>query len=50
MTVSCYWISRYGQGGPTLPSAQMERLAELKFELLFDIYDTGEELLDSPDS
>jgi len=50
MTVSCYWLSRYGHGGPTLPSLQMKRLADLNLELLFDFYDAGEDLPDSVDS
>jgi hypothetical protein len=48
MVVSCYWLSRYGQGGPTLSAIQMKRLGELGIELWFDIYRPAEESPDEP--
>jgi hypothetical protein len=35
--VSCYWLSRWGQGGPTLSPGNMVRLGNLALELWFDI-------------
>lgn len=45
MSISCYWLSRSGHGGPTVPPAQMRRLAALDVALWFDVYgpyDEGE--------
>ena len=36
--IACYWLSKEGHGGPTIPPAQMKRLAELGIELWFDLY------------
>ena len=36
--VGCYWVSKHGQGGPTVSPAQSNRLARLKIELGFDVY------------
>jgi hypothetical protein len=38
MTVSCFWLSQGGHGGPTVPVDQMRRLADLGIELWFDFY------------
>ena len=38
LDVSCYWLSAYGQGGPTLSPAIMEKLGSLGLELWFDVY------------
>ncbi len=38
MCISCYWLSKYGHGGPTLSPAQMQRLAALNLELWIDLY------------
>ncbi|WP_165230435.1 DUF4279 domain-containing protein [Aquisphaera insulae] len=43
MDISCYWCSRSGHGGPTIPPSQMRRLAELNIELWFDFYGPYEE-------
>lgn len=43
--MTCYWLSRDGHGGPTIPPSQMRRLAALDLELSFDIYGPfGEDL------
>lgn len=36
--IFCYWVSAYGNGGPTISPAQAEKLAFLKLECGFDIY------------
>ncbi len=38
LVMSCYWASQSGEGGPTIPPAQMRRLADLDIELWFDFY------------
>lgn len=38
MDIACYWVSRSGHGGPTIPPPQMRRLADLNIELGFDFY------------
>ena len=38
MDISCFWTSRSGHGGPTIPPDQMRRLAALDIELWFDFY------------
>lgn len=38
MAISCYWQSKNGHGGPTIPPSQMKTLGELNIELWFDIY------------
>ncbi|WP_159452347.1 DUF4279 domain-containing protein [Singulisphaera sp. GP187] len=38
MAISCYWLSKDGHGGPTMPPSQMKTLGELNIELWFDIY------------
>jgi hypothetical protein len=43
MDISCYWLSRDGHGGPTIPPTQMRRLAQLNIELWFDFYGPYEE-------
>ncbi len=43
MDISCYWLSRNGHGGPSIPPTQMRRLAELGIELWFDFYGPYEE-------
>jgi hypothetical protein len=42
MSVSCYWVSRFGEGGPTVSPDQMRGLAALNVELWFDISFHGE--------
>ena len=37
-SVSCFWLSRYGHGGPIVSVAQLKALAELEVDLEFDIY------------
>jgi hypothetical protein len=37
-SVSFYWLSLSGHGGPTLSPPQMKRLAELGLEIWFDCY------------
>lgn len=38
MDLACYWVTRSGHGGPTIPPAQMRRLAQLNLMLWFDFY------------
>ncbi|MHC5539745.1 DUF4279 domain-containing protein [Singulisphaera rosea] len=38
MDISCFWLSKLGNGGPELPPAQMRRLADLNIMLWFDFY------------
>ncbi len=38
VTVSCYWVSKSGHGGPTLSQYQIERLGRLGLPISFDIY------------
>lgn len=38
MDVSCYWLSNYGQGGPTLSPSTMKSFGDLGLELWFDVY------------
>jgi Domain of unknown function (DUF4279) len=42
MSVSCFWLSKFGEGGPTISPQQMTRLGELNIELWFDVYFDGE--------
>ncbi|MBF0548383.1 MAG: DUF4279 domain-containing protein [Candidatus Riflebacteria bacterium] len=42
MNVNCIWWSAFGDGGPTLWPEQMQTLAELNLELVFDISFYGE--------
>jgi hypothetical protein len=35
--VSCYWVSKFGEGGPTMSPEQMRKLGALNLELWFDI-------------
>lgn len=37
-SLSIYWLSLSGYGGPTLSPSQMKRLAELDLEIWFDCY------------
>jgi hypothetical protein len=46
--VSCFWLSRHGEGGPTISPGQMRRLGALNIELWFDVYFAGEEYPPSP--
>ena len=48
MNVWCYWLSQSGQGGPTLSTAQMRRMADLDLELWFDIHGPVDEPDESP--
>lgn len=48
ISVSCYWVSRYGEGGPTISPDQMRRLGALNLELWFDIYFRDEPTPDTP--
>ncbi len=41
--ISCYWASRFGEGGPTISPDQMRRLGALNLELSFDIYFVDED-------
>jgi Domain of unknown function (DUF4279) len=48
LRIWCFWLSKMGQGGPTLSVPQIKRLAELELEICLDIYflggpETGEE-------
>ncbi len=43
MDVSCFWVSRFGHGGPSVLPAQMGELARLRLELWFDVYLGGSE-------
>ena len=36
--MSCFWLSKDGQGGPTLSPSQCQKLAELKIDIWFDFY------------
>ena len=36
--ISCFWLSKSGQGEPTLSPPQLSKLGELGIELRFDIY------------
>jgi hypothetical protein len=38
MSISCYWLSVEGHGGPTLSPPQMRRLSALELEIWFDMY------------
>ena len=38
LTISCYWLSRSGHGGPIIPASQMRKLGELNLELWLDVY------------
>lgn len=38
INMSCFWLSKNGQGGPTLSSNQCEKLSELKIDIWFDFY------------
>lgn len=46
MEISCFWVSAFGHGGPTLSPAQMARLADLGLEVWFDVYLDGSDRLD----
>ena len=43
MCISCYWLSKYGHGGPTISPDQMRKLALLNLELWFDMYFLNED-------
>ena len=47
--ISCYWESKYGQGGPTLSPHQFQQLAQLPLELWFDIYDGADDIDEDED-
>lgn len=36
--ISCYWISMYGMGGPTLSPFQLKNLSDLNIDVFFDFY------------
>jgi len=38
MDVTCFWLSAWGHGGPTLSPSIMGRLAALELHLWFDVY------------
>ena len=38
VSLSCFWVSAHGHGGPSLLPGQMQRLAALNLPLWFDIY------------
>lgn len=38
MDVSCYWLSAFGHGGPSLSPFQIHKLAELGLDCWFDVY------------
>ena len=40
--VNCFWVSRWGSGGPMLSPYQSRRLADLKLEVGWDCYFGGE--------
>jgi hypothetical protein len=42
MTIRCFWLSRYAQGGPTLWPEQMKLMADLNLECSFEINFFGE--------
>jgi hypothetical protein len=42
MTIRCFWLSRNGQGGPTIWPEQMKAMADLNLECSFEINFFGE--------
>jgi len=38
MNISCYWLRKSGQGGPSLHAKQIGIMSELSLPLWFDIY------------
>jgi hypothetical protein len=38
ISVSCYWLSKHGHGGPQLLASTMKRLGELEIPITFDCY------------
>ena len=42
ISVSCFWASAIGHGGPTLSPSQMKRLAMLNVDLGFDFYEADD--------
>ena len=48
MDVSCYWVSRSDDGGPSVRPSQMRDLARLNLELWFDVYFLGSGRDDEP--
>jgi hypothetical protein len=42
-SVSGYWLSRAGHGGPILSTSQIKKLAEFEFDISLDIYFLGDE-------
>jgi uncharacterized protein DUF4279 len=42
LAVSCYWVSRWGYGGPTLSARQMARLARFGLPLRIELYELQE--------
>jgi hypothetical protein len=42
ISVSCYWVSKFGEGGPIVSPQQMSRLGALNVALWFDVYFQGE--------
>ncbi len=42
ISISCFWASAVGHGGPTLSPSQMQRLATLNIELGFDFYEADD--------
>jgi hypothetical protein len=44
--VCCYWLSAFGEGGPTISPQQLRQLGALDIELWFDIWFHGD---DGPD-
>lgn len=38
-----FWVSKSGNGGPTLSPFQMERLADLQIEIWWDVYFSGDD-------
>lgn len=37
--ISCFWLSAYGHGGPTISPHQSGRLAALNLDCWFDVYE-----------
>jgi Domain of unknown function (DUF4279) len=41
LRISCYWLSKEGEGGPTFSVSQTKKLAELEIEVWLDVYFLG---------
>jgi hypothetical protein len=41
--ITCYWVSRSGQGGPWLMPDQMRQLGALNIDIWWDVYFSNED-------